>query len=252
MSVTEKVLRLYEVDRQLRGLRKRIDAAQRYLDEQERQVEQIKAKQESLSAQKRQLEATIHNEEQEMASIDERIGMLRERMQTAQTNKEYSAVLTEVNTLKADRGSIEERALESMSRVEEIKAQLTTLEQELAERAKIRDVAGKQRDERKKEVADRVEELESDRKAAARDVPADVLEIFEEAVRRHDEDALAPIEEHSRRHLEYACGACSVLLPIELVNAVLSRGEITQCSSCSAILYMHADLRESMTPAAKR
>jgi len=58
---------------------------------------------------------------------------------------------------------------------------------------------------------------------------------------------MAPIEEHSRRHMEFSCGGCQVMLPMELVSAILGRTAVTQCSNCGAILYMEDALRESMS-----
>ena len=60
------------------------------------------------------------------------------------------------------------------------------------------------------------------------------------------------LAEHSRRHHEYACGACQVILPIELISAILGRGTLTQCVNCSAILFIDQALRESLAPASKR
>lgn len=247
MSVTAKLLRLHRVDQQIRGLRSRIDAAQKYLDEQERLLAAIKTKQDALAAQARQLQAAVHNDEAEMGALDARMAKLRDQLNSSQTNKEYSALLVEVNTHKVDRDKVEQRALESMSRLDEIKSAGEALTSEYAERAKIRDVARADRDRRAGEVKERLNELQAEREKAAADVPRDALAALDAAVRRHDDDAMAPIEEHSRRHMEYSCGACQVMLPIELVSSILGRGALTQCVSCGAILYMEDSLRESMT-----
>lgn len=247
MSVTAKLLRLHRVDQQIRGLRSRIDSAQKYLDEQERLLGAIKTKQDALLAQSRQLQATVHNDEAEMGALDARMAKLRDQLNNSKTNKEYSAMLVEVNTHKADREKIEQRALESMARLDEIKAAGAALAKEHEERAKIRDVARADRDKRAQEVKDRLAELQGERDGAAAEVPRDALVVLEGAIRRHDDDAMAPIQEHSRRHMEYSCGACQVMLPIELVSSILGRGAITQCVSCGAILYMEDALRESMT-----
>jgi predicted nucleic acid-binding Zn-ribbon protein len=245
MSVTAKLLRVHRVDQQLRGLKSRVDGAQKFLDEQEKLLAGLQTKLDALQAQARQLKAVAHNDETELATIDARVGKLRDQMNSAKSNKEYSAFQVEIGTLKADREKIETRALESMSKLDEVTKGLATVETERTERKKIRDVAKSERDARQAEIKERLKELEAERAEAAKDVPAEALRALEAAVRRHEDDAMAAIEEHSRRNMDYSCGACQVMLPVELVSSLLSRGGVTLCSNCGAILYIEQELRES-------
>ncbi len=250
MSVTEKLLRLYKVDRQLRGLRSRINQAQRYVDAQDRQLNEIADKRASLESQLRQTEASIKNDEVETASIDERIAGLRERLNTTTTSKEYSATLTEVNTLKADKSLAEEKTLELMGRADELRESLAELEAQAQEREKIKGVAQADLKKREEEAAERISELEGERAIAAEDVPVQALAAFDELADQRDEDeVMAAVEEHSRRHLEYACGCCQTILPIELINRLCSHGDLTTCVNCGAILYAESDVKEALAPA---
>lgn len=247
MSVTTKLLRLYKVDCQVRSLRSRVDAAERYLKQQDRTLQDLEAKKDALTGQARQLQATIANDENETNSIEERIESLRAKLNNATSNKEYSALLTEVNTLKADKSSVDERVLESMTRLDEIKNAIAEIETDQAERAKVRAVALSDRDQRAADVKDRLSELEAERAVAAGDVPADALAKFEEEVEFREDEVMAPVSEHSRKHMEYACGSCQVLLPFEAVNRLLGDGDLTFCGNCGAILYLEDSLREMVT-----
>ncbi len=252
MSVTSKLLRLHRVDSQIRGLRSRVDSAERYLQQQQGLLKSIDAKREALKGQSRQLEATIANEENEVRSINERVERLREQLNTSKTNKEYSALLTEVSTFKAEASGIEERAIESMTRLDEIRRSIAALEGEHVERTKILGVARVDRDRKLGEVRERLEELERERAVAAEDVPAAALKVFDEQAASRDDEVMAPVEEHSRRHMEYACGSCQFILPIESVNRLLGKGDLTLCVNCRAILYVEEDIREAVASTAKR
>lgn len=250
MSVTEKLLRLYKVDRQLRGLRNRINQAQRYVDAQDRQLTDIAEKRASIESQLRQTEASLKNDEVEAQSIDERIDSLRERLNNTTTSKEYSATLTEVNTLKSDKTLVEERSLELMGRVEELREALGELTAQSDEREKIKSVAQSDLKKRQDEAAERISELEGERAIAAEDVPVQALAAFDELAEQRDEDeVMAAVEEHSRRHLEYACGCCQTILPIELINRLCSHGDLTMCVNCGAILYAESEIKEALAPA---
>jgi len=247
MTATAKLLRLFLVDQQLRGLKSRLNAAERYLSQQDHTLKEIEAKFGAFASQLRQLEAAAKNDEVEVSGIDERVAALRERMNNSRTSKEHSALLTEINTLKADRSLIEERALGSLGKLDEVREQVRLLEEQKAERLKVRDVARTERDQRAAEIKDRVEELEAQRTEALKDVPREALSAYEERAELGVDDIMAPIEEQDRRNMEYTCGSCFTHLPIEQVSILLRRGDLTTCPSCDAILYMEQALREDIT-----
>ncbi|MFG0275776.1 MAG: zinc ribbon domain-containing protein [Phycisphaerales bacterium] len=253
MSVTDQLLRLHKVDRKLRELRSRLASAERYLKAQEQQLTDLQKRREAVNAQVRQLQASVHNDESEMGSIDDRIAKLRDQLNSAKTSKEYSAFLSEINTFKADKGQVEERALEAMTRLDELKATLTEIDNEVTERTSIRDVAKNDLKKREADAKDQLEALIADREQAANEVPSDALAVFDSIAARIEphEDVMAPIEEHSRRSMEYACGGCQTMLPVELVSRLLGKGDLTRCVSCGSILYMEETLRESMMAAKK-
>lgn len=247
MTVTAKLLGLYLVDKQLRGLSSRLKAAEKYLAEQDRILADLEARHTAAAAQVRQLEATSRNDEVEAQGIDERVAMLRERMNTSKTSKEHTALLTEINTLKADKKLIEDRVLESMGTVEAMRAQSTEAQGQRDERRSVRKVAATDRDARAAEIKDRVAELEKERVVAREEVPPPALKVYEQRLALGVEDVMAPIEEQDRRNMEYTCAACYTHLPIEQVSILLRRGDLTKCPSCQAILYMEQELREDIT-----
>lgn len=247
MTPTAKLLKLYLVDQQLRGLKSRLNAAERYLKEQDRILAELEAKTAAIAAQSRQLEASAKNDEVEIAGVDERIAALRERMNNARTSKEHAAHLTEINTLKADRSLVEERALTSLTKLDEVRKQAGEIDAQRAERQKMRSVAVTDRDTRAAEISERLAELEKERTQALADIPAAVLVVYDERAALGVEDVMAPVEEQDRRNLEYTCGSCFTHLPIEQVSILLRRGDITTCPSCDAILYMEQTLRDDIT-----
>ena len=254
MSVTEKLLKLFRVEQQVRGLRTRLDAAERYLTEQDKQLAAIAARLSSLTTQCRQLEAVAANDESEGEMIEARIAKLREQMNSAKTNKEYSAFLSEINTLKSSKSAVDERAIGSLQKLDELRKQIAEIEAKRVERDKVRAVAKAERDQRHAEIRDRLDELQRERDAAAKEVPASALALFENRCLRSDsiEDVMAALEVHDRRRMEMLCGCCQVLLPMEKVNSLLGRGDLATCTSCGCILYIEASTREAVTPTTRK
>lgn len=253
MGVTTVLLKLYRVDQRLDGLRSRLRSAENYLKAQDRKLAEIDEKAQSLKMQIRQLEATAHNDESETNGIDERVAMLRDRMNNAQTSKEHSALLVEINTLKADKSLIEDRAIGTLNTLDTLREQAKALEEEKAAVEKVRTVAKADRDAREAEIKDQLEQLEAERKTVAADVPASAMSIYNDRMERNDiEDVMSAVVEVDRRNMEYTCEVSNTMLPVELVNRLLSRAELVQCPTSGAILYMPEDLRESMEAAAEK
>lgn len=252
MSVTGKLVQLHRVEVQIRGLTERLRSAERYLNQQDNLLASLHAQRETLRAQHKQVEATFRNDESEAASIDEKIKRLREQMNTSTSNKQYAAFLSEINTLKADKSEIDTRAITSLTKLDEVKAQLEALEAQVAEREQVRKVAVTDRDAQAAAVKERLDELRRERETAAADVPPIALAFYEARVRVAPDEIMAPLEEHDRRNREYACGSCQMLLPLEKLNALITRGELTACTACGAILFLEENVREGVVNTGRR
>lgn len=250
MSVTLQLLMLFRVDKQLRGLRSRLEAAEGFLEQQRGLLHDIDEKKKSVGTQLKQLRASISNDEGEAARLEVKVGAVREQMNNLKTAKEYNAALTELNNFKEKKTKHEETALESMTKVEALDAQFAELKKQHDERARI--VAGAEADRVAKaaEIKDRLDELTDQRKALAEAIPAPDLKTLDTLIKLRGDDAMAPVEVLDRRNHEYSCSACMMALPVETVSAMLS-GRITRCVSCHSIIYTEEELLAAAKPVPK-
>lgn len=249
MSLMQALIKLNTVDSQLRGLRARVDNAQRHLNAQQHLMGQIQTQLDELQSRKRHAQASIGNIESEIGSLDAQIEKYRSDLNTAVTNKQYTAVLSEMNTVKVKRQELEDQELEHMSQVEDLEAKMVEVQGQLDERCQIAAKAEAELEERKVEIGDRLAELEDERTRAAADVPGDVRAVFEELADDYDGEAMAPIEEVNRRHREYVCGACNMQITFNQVTTAVSGSDtLLRCTACTRILFMQDELRGSLTP----
>ena len=247
MSLTKDLLNLFRVDAQARGLRNRLETAERYRDTQARRVQELEQQRHELEARKRQLRARISNFEMETATIDTRLEKLRNDLNNASTNKQYTAVLTELNTVKISRSELDDSILQEMERVDEVDEQLAKLEGEFAERKKVAAVADTDLRTRHEDVGERLAELEAEREAAAAEIPDAERRVFNEMAEAYDGEAMASIEEIDRRNREYACGACNLHTPFEAVASLLGSSlTLVRCSACGRILYLQEETRGAL------
>jgi len=247
MSVTESLLRVFRVDQQLRGLTGRLTAAEKFLEQQSKQLDQLLGKRAALQAQLKQVQVQANEHEGEMKRIDARVDALKEQMNSAQTNKEYKALLTEVNTYKADRSTSETAALELLTKLDELKKQGEELEAQIAEREKVKKVAEGDRSAKAAEIADRLSQLKKEREGLVAQVPAKIMAVYVELVRSRGDDAMAPVEELDARRHEYTCGSCQMTVPVERVATLMKSNvttEIIRCASCGCVLYIESATAE--------
>ncbi|MHC5025841.1 MAG: zinc ribbon domain-containing protein [Planctomycetota bacterium] len=243
----ESLLRLHQVDSQVRGLRSRQESAERYLRVQQTQLDRLEQQANELAARKRHVQATTANLETEVAVIDERIEKLRNELNSAETNKQYTAVLTELNTVKVNRSELEERILNEMEMIETLGVEEGEIAGQTDERRKVRDVAKDQLDERRNEIGERLAELETERAQAATSVPGNSLAVFEHIADMYEGEALAEVDEIDRRRRDYACGACHMTVPFEhIASLVGGREDLVRCTACERILYLHDEMRGTL------
>lgn len=254
-TVLEQLVNLHRVDSQLRGLRVRLDAADRHLATQDRHLGAIRHQIDELLSQRKQLQAKVGNLEVEAKAMDERVERLRSELNSQQTHKAYTAIQSELNNLKSDRTNVDGRTLGEMELIERLGAEAAKLELAAAERLKLRDHAAKEFEERRSEVGERLAQLTRERDEAAAAIPEATRELFNRIAKMYSGEALAAVEEVDRRSKEYACTACNVHLPFELISRLLSPGgAVVQCQGCRRILYLQQETRTAITkssPASK-
>ncbi|MFT5423040.1 MAG: putative nucleic acid-binding Zn-ribbon protein [Phycisphaerales bacterium] len=245
MSVTMQLYGLFMTDKKIRGLRSRLDQAERFLKAQIHQLGEIEKTRDSTRGQQRQLQASIKNNEVEVAGFDAHIEELRERMNTAGTNKEYKATLTEVNTFKEKKSSLEEEVIKQMEQVDALNAQVTELETAHADREKVKAVAEQDRTTRSEEIAGTLAELQAKREQQAKQVSTDALGVYEQLLDERGEDAMAPLEILDAKRHEYVCGSSMMAVPVETAISLLS-GKLTLSPNNGCILYLEPEVEERL------
>jgi len=252
MSVTKQLVELFRVDKQLRGLKSRLEAAERFHNQQSTQLGDLDKQKAALEAQHKHFKVTIATEDGEAARLDARIAVIREQMNTAKTAKEYNAFLTELNNYKTEKQAAEDREIEAMQKAEGVEKQLGAIKTQHDERGKIVVSAKSDRDQKESDIKDRVAELAAQREQLAAGIPKAELRAFERLVEMRGDEAMAPVEVLDRRAHEYSCSACMMTVTVETANSLIS-GKLVNCPSCSCILYIEeATLAAATKPVKKK
>ncbi|MCH2153670.1 MAG: hypothetical protein MK089_10055 [Phycisphaerales bacterium] len=244
MTLIDDLLELNLVERQLRGLKSRVDSAQIYCRAQKRQMDDLEQRHEELETRRKQRQVTINGHETDTAAIDERLTKLREDLNSAANTKQYSTVLEEINTLKSTKSGTDDLILNELSDIEALDVDLEAVKSEMKERQTVLDSAEKELQEREAEIADRVAELQTERDVKASVIPASALTTYDQCADDFEGDAMAPIEEIDKRRREYSCSSCNLNMPFNIVVQLMTGADsLTQCENCLRILYITPEMK---------
>ena len=230
---------LQEIELQLAEIRDKGDAKRRMVRVQKRALE----KQDALNAEKEagllanQME--IDRIELDVKSKEQTLAKHREGLNRAKTNKEYAAILTALNTEKADNAKQESRQLQLLAEQDRLRADGETTHAErdrIAERLRTME---EKLEAYLKEKQPKMARLESARDGAAADLNPSILDIFRRAAERHSGEAMAEIVLQDAKRDIYACGGCNMRLTLQQAIGVRARDGIEMCGSCGKILYCH-------------
>ena len=174
--------------------------------------------------------------ELELKSMDEHIAKYRAALNLAKTNKEYSTILTELNTSKADNTKVETHILELMKNIEADEAICASTQQQIDEQNKLLDEQRKKTDVEAAKHEKDIAEIQLDWDEAAKDIAADTLEKFNRVAETYDGEAIAEVGKQDDRNDIYSCGGCFMRVPAETTNMLMTKDEIVRCPNCTRIL----------------
>ncbi|MGA2915323.1 MAG: C4-type zinc ribbon domain-containing protein [Sedimentisphaerales bacterium] len=237
-TVLNALVKLQSVENNLRAAKAKLARCRRNVILKENQLRTL---QNSLEAKKEEIQLTkiqADRLELELKSTDETLSRYRAALNAAKSNKEYAAILTELNVTKADSSKVESQALELMKNIEADQQQCDQIQQQIEQEKKELNEIRKQTEESAKKFEAEIAQIEQQWQQAAGEVSPEALEIFKRVADTYDGEAIAEMEIHDNRSGVYTCGGCFMSLTTETANTLLSRDEIIRCPNCTRILYL--------------
>lgn len=242
------LLELQSIERQLTHVKRRRGTRQRAITSQQSRIEQLQTDYDATRERSLNRRKDADRLELDLRDREDKVAKQRGALNTAKTNKEYAAILTQINTLRADNSRIEEQTLTILQEVDSINAQITTIQEQIQqEQARLADIqkAGSEEMDRLDAM---FEDLSAKRGQAAANVVPEDLGLFDRLAGSHDGEAMAPIEVHgSKPPYKYVCGGCFMSLSPEHANSLRTRDDIRTCGNCGRILHLEAKSETSTT-----
>ena len=234
----EGLIKLQSVENRLRAVKGKLTRCRRGVIFQENQLRSLQSGYEAKHEEIKLTRVQSDRLELELKSRDERIAKMRTVLNMAKTNKEYSAILTELNTAKADNTKLEAEVLELMKNIEADEAESLEIQVQIDEqKAKLNEVR-KAAEKQAVELEEEIAEIQVEWDASSGEIPAETLEIFQRVADTYDGEAIANVEKQDERSEVYSCGGCFMRTTAETVNQLMTKDEVMRCSNCSRILVL--------------
>ena len=238
------LIKLQSVENRLRAAKAKLTRSRRSVIIQENQIRSLQS---ALEAKKEEVQLARRQSDQlelELKMRDQEVTKLRASLNSAKTNKEYAAVLTQLNTTRADNSKIETQVLELMKAVDVDQEECTNLQKQIEEQKQELEQTRKKVESSAAEFEAEIAKIQAEWNDVARSIPRKALEIFNRVAETYDGEAVVKIEEQEGRTSAYSCGGCYMGVPAESVNVLMTKDDILRCPNCTRILVL-SDSRES-------
>lgn len=177
-----------------------------------------------------------------ISDAQEKLKRYQRQINEVTTQREYGALLQEIDTVKGQITTFEEQGLAAMERTESANQ---TLEEK---RAGFRELAERYQaelgrwDQEKPGLADEARKLRERVEVLRERLPRPYLAQFERIHQRTRGQALAPIRKIERRGpTMWHCAACNYNVRPQVLVEIQNRGSLIQCESCKRILYLESE-----------
>jgi len=236
----DKIVELQKILDELTAAQAQLAGVPEWMTELHAEYQEHKSKIDALEAVKEEAAGERRTAESAVADAQEKLKHFQEQIGQVRNQREYGALLQEIDTVKAEIKEQEDLAFAAMEKAE---ASNGPLEEE---QAAFKDLDERYAAEQEKweaqkpEVAQRAEKLTQTADALKEELPPQNLSLFLRLYDRLDGQALAAVTEVTRvgsAATMWRCGSCNFSVRPQPVVSIRSTGEIVHCDSCKRILY---------------
>ncbi len=196
------------------------------------EIDAVKAEAAAAEHQRRESEAALADAEEQQKRYQEQLGKVS-------TQREYGALLKEIDTTKGLISKSEQAAIEAAELKDQSDAKSTELNEAFLDLDQRYHVELEKWESEKPAVADTVKQLAARIEELRAAVPRGELVLFDRLVERSGGAALSRVQtiKAAKGNAMWHCEACSYNVRPQVVVEIRDRGSLNQCDSCKRILY---------------
>ena len=172
--------------------------------------------------------------DQETQDLDGKIEKSNIRLSNIKSNKEYKAVLKEIDALKKAKFQREEKSLQVMEEIEVLRKRCQDNEKEVAEGRKKLDKEKNEVQIKLKALDEELRLFEKKRVLFSQTVEQDLLKKYLFLKERKQGQAISPVS-------QAVCQVCHMRIPPQTFNELIRGDSLLSCTNCGRIIYWADD-----------
>lgn len=172
--------------------------------------------------------------EQDIQDIERGIEKSHVKLENIKSNKEYKAVLKEIEDLRRKQSTVEDMVLRGMEDIENLEIQHHAIEKE---KKTLEDKLERERVLISQEIEDldlELRRLEKDREEFSEGVDRDLLKKYDFLKERKNGLAVSPV-------VSGVCLTCHMGIPPQKYNELIRGNALITCPNCNRIIYWEGD-----------
>lgn len=195
------------------------------------QIENEKALAEKKQGEKVSVQKEIDRKELDLKSKEGEIAKYNVQLNSIKTNKEYSALISEIGSKKADMSILEDEILDLMSRLEIANQGYVKVTEDLRNEDESLKYLINSVDTEIKEADIEIEKTKSEQKKYIDLLDDHSLKNYNRLSNIKGGKAIVPV-------IANVCGGCSMNVTTQTLNELMGGKDLVFCRSCSRILYL--------------
>ncbi|HVS63694.1 MAG TPA: hypothetical protein VMT85_09370 [Thermoanaerobaculia bacterium] len=228
----ETVVELLGVLTELEGERRKLSGLPQPLQDLQVELEQLTREISELESVAVDADSERRAAELEASARQEKVEHYQGQISKVTTQREYGALLSEIDTMNQQRKEHEEAALAALERHEQSSQSVEEMRTRRQELDAAYEAQLAEWEEQRPSVAERIQQLEAQAEVLRERLPPAALQVFERLRALHDGDPMAQVirvERPGSGPIMYRCKVCNYSVRPQAVVQIQTGGELIVC-----------------------
>ena len=226
----DKLLKLQVIDYDLGELERSKEYLPDMMDNLKREMTEAQIKFESSTSDLEDGKIRQKNLELEISTKEADLQKYQQQMMSIKTNKEYDALVSEIDNIKGNISNFETELLETIDLISSVEKNISEYDEKYNQ---VKDNNAKQLEilqQKIDSIGDKVSAKDAERNAVSSSIPRQLISIYDRVRRGKGGSAVVAVKKR-------ACGACYKGQTPKKIQDIRKGDRIFTCDNCGRLLY---------------